>query len=216
MRGFTFSDFLTMLWAVQWTATLVLIALALGGPLGLAMAMMRSSRNVVLNVIALVILQIVQGVPLLGMLMFFYFGMPVFLGIQVPALVSVSVAFTIFAAAFLGEIWRGGIQAVHVNQSEAAACLGLTRWQGFRHVIAPQAFKIALPSTVNFLVQLIKNTSLASIVGLVELARAGQLASAATFAPLTAYACVAAIYFAICFPLTQWSRSLEKKLHVVR
>lgn len=216
MRGFTFSDFLTMLWAVQWTATLVIISLTLGGPLGLAMAMMRSSRNVILNGISLVILQVVQGVPLLGMLMFFYFGVPIFLGIQVPALVSVSVAFTIFTAAFLGEIWRGGIQAVHTNQSEAAACLGLTRWQGFRHVIAPQAFKVALPATVGFVVQLIKNTSLASVVGFVELARAGQLASAATFAPLTAYACVAAIYFAICFPLTQWSRSLEKKLHVVR
>lgn len=216
MRGFTFSDFLTMLWAVQWTATLVLIALAFGGPLGLLMAQMRTSGNRVLNLIALVILQVVQGVPLLGMLMFFYFGMPVFLGLQVPALVSVSVAFTIFTAAFLGEIWRGGIQAVHVAQSEAAACLGLTRWQTFRHVVAPQAFKIALPATVGFLVQLIKNTSLASVVGFVELARAGQLASAATFAPLTAYACIAAIYFAICFPLTQWSRSLEKKFHGVR
>lgn len=216
MRGFTLSDFETMLWAVQWTATLVIIALALGGPLGLLMAMMRTSRNPVLNGIALVILQVVQGVPLLGMLMFFYFGVPVFLGIKVPALISVSIAFTVFAAAFLGEIWRGGIQAVHTNQSEAAACLGLTRWQSFRHVIAPQAFRIALPATVGFLVQLIKNTSLASVVGFVELARAGQLASAATFAPLTSYACVSAIYFAICFPLTQWSRSLEKKLHVVR
>ncbi len=216
MRGFTFSDFFTMLWALQWTGTLVIIALAFGGPLGLLMALMRASRNWLLNALALVVLQIVQGVPLLGMLMFFYFGMPVFLGIQVPALVSVSVAFTIFTAAFLGEIWRGGIQAVHVAQSEAAACLGLTRWQSFRYVVAPQAFKISLPATVGFLVQLIKNTSLASIVGFVELARAGQLASAATLAPLAAYACVAAIYFAICYPLTQWSRSLEKKLNVVR
>lgn len=216
MRGFTLPDFLTMLWAVQWTATLVIIALAVGGPLGLLMARMRTSGNRVLNGIALAILQLVQGIPLLGMLVFFYFGVPVFLGIQVPALISVSVAFIIFTAAFLGEIWRGGIQSVHAAQSEAGACLGLTRWQIFRHVVGPQAFRVALPATVGFLVQLIKNTSLASVVGFVELARAGQLASAATLAPLTSYACVAAIYFAICFPLTQWSRSLERKLNGVR
>jgi len=216
VREFALSDFLTMVWALQWTAALVLIALVFGSPLGLLMALMRASRHLVLNAIAWLVLQAVQGVPLLGMLMFFYFGMPVFMGIQIPALVSVGVAFTIFTAAFLGEIWQGAIRAVHINQSEAAACLGLTRWQGFCHVIAPQAFKIALPATVGFLVQLIKNTSLASVVGLVELARAGQLASAATFAPLTAYACVAALYFALCFPLTQWSRSLEKTLHGVR
>lgn len=216
MREFGIFDVLTMLWAVQWTAALVVIALVFGAPLGLLLAQMRTSSNKVFNLIALAILQIVQGVPLLAMLMFFYFGMPMFLGIQLPALVSVGVVFSIFTAAFLGEIWRGGIQAVHTAQSEAAACLGLSKWQGFRYVVAPQAFKIALPATVGFLVQLIKNTSLASVVGFVELARAGQLASAATFQPLMSYACVAAIYFAICFPLTHWSRSLENKLNGAR
>lgn len=216
MRGFTISDFLTMLAAVQWTATLVVLALAFGAPLALLLARMCTGRSWIARLVATGILQLVQGVPVLGLLMFFYFGMPVFLGIQVPALVSVGAAFTIFTAAFLGEIWRGGIQAVHVAQAEAAACLGLTRWQTFRHVIAPQAFRIALPATVGFLVQLIKNTSLASVVGFVELARAGQLASAATFQPLLAYACVAAIYFALCFPLTLWSRSLEDKLNGAR
>ena len=216
MRGFTISDFLTMLAAVQWTATLVVLALAFGAPLALLLARMCTGRSRIARLVATGILQLVQGVPVLGLLMFFYFGMPVFLGIQVPALVSVGAAFTIFTAAFLGEIWRGGIQAVHVAQGEAAACLGLTRWQTFRYVVAPQAFRIALPATVGFLVQLIKNTSLASVVGFVELARAGQLASAATFQPLLSYACVAAIYFALCFPLTLWSRSLEDKLNGAR
>lgn len=140
----------------------------------------------------------------------------VFLGVEVPALVAVGVAFTAYTAVFLGEIWRGGIQAVKQTQWEAAACLGLTRWQQFRYVIAPQAFRMALPPTVGFLVQLIKNTSLASVVGFVELARAGQMASAATFQPLLVYSVVAAIYFALCLPLTVWSRKLEARLNGAR
>jgi len=158
-------------------------------------------------------LQVVQAVPLLALLMFFYFGLPVFLGIQIPALAAVTVAFTIYTAVFLGEIWRGGIEAVKQTQWEAAASLGISRWQQFRYVIAPQAFKIALPATVGFLVQLIKGTSLAAVVGFIELTRAGQLASAATFQPLLVYSVVAAIYFAICFPLTLWSRNLETRLN---
>ena len=148
--------------------------------------------------------------------MFFYFGMPVFLGVEVPAIAAVSVAFIIYAAAFLGQIWHGGIQAVKHEQWEAAACLGLSKWHQFRHVIAPQALRLSLPPTVGFLVQLIKGTSLASVVGFVELARAGQIASAATFQPLLVYSCVALLYFAACLPLTMWARNLEDRLHGAR
>ena len=158
------------------------------------------------------LIQVIQSVPLLGLLFFFYFGMPVFLGIQVPALVAVTIAYTLYTAAFLGEIWRGGLEAVKQAQWEAGACLGLSAWQQFRHIIAPQALRMSLPPTVGFLVQLIKGTSLASILGFVELARAGQVVSAATFQPLLTYALVAAIYFALCLPLTLWSRSLEARL----
>lgn len=216
MRTFNEADLLSLFSALRWTVVLVALALACGGPLALMLALMRSSRIAPLRWLAAGILQLVQGVPLLGLLMFFYFGIPVFLGVEVPALVAVGVAFTAYTAVFLGEIWRGGIQAVKQTQWEAAACLGLTRWQQFRYVIAPQAFRMALPPTVGFLVQLIKNTSLASVVGFVELARAGQMASAATFQPLLVYSVVAAIYFALCLPLTVWSRKLEARLNGAR
>jgi polar amino acid transport system permease protein len=216
MRTFNEADLLSLFSALRWTVVLVALALACGGPLALMLALMRSSRIAPLRWLAAGILQLVQGVPLLGLLMFFYFGMPVFLGVEVPALVAVGVAFTAYTAVFLGEIWRGGIQAVKQTQWEAAACLGLTGWQQFRYVIAPQAFRMALPPTVGFLVQLIKNTSLASVVGFVELARAGQMASAATFQPLLVYSVVAAIYFALCLPLTVWSRKLEARLNGAR
>lgn len=216
MRSFSLADLLSLFSALQWTAVLVVIALAFGGPLALALALMRISASRTMRWIAIGFLQLVQGVPLLGLLMFFYFGMPVFLGIEMSPLVAVGIAMTVYTASFLGEIWRGGIEAVKHEQWEAAACLGLSGWHQFRYVIAPQAFRMALPPTVGFLVQLIKGTSLASIVGFVELARAGQLVSAATFQPLLVYSIVAAIYFAACLPLTLWARSLEARLNGAR
>ena len=212
MRSFTLIDFVSLFAALRWTVALVVLALAFGAPLALGLAMGRIGRFKGLRWTMAALIQMIQSVPLLGLLFFFYFGMPVFLGIQVPAIIAVTVAYTLYTAAFLGEIWRGGLEAVKQAQWEAGACLGLSAWQQFRHIIAPQALRLSLPPTVGFLVQLIKGTSLASILGFVELARAGQVVSAATFQPLLAYALVAAIYFALCLPLTLWSRSLEARL----
>lgn len=216
MRSFSTIDVIAFATALQYTVLLVVLALGFGSPLALLFAMLRTANTTVLRWSAGLFLQLVQAIPLLALLMFFYFGLPVFLGIKIPALVAVTVAFTIYTAVFLGEIWRGGIEAVKQTQWEAAASLGISRWQQFRYVIAPQAFKIALPATVGFLVQLIKGTSLAAVVGFIELTRAGQLASAATFQPLLIYSVIAAIYFAICFPLTLWSRNLETRLNGAR
>ncbi|SFI78817.1 polar amino acid transport system permease protein [Bosea sp. OK403] len=216
MRSFSLIDLVSLVYALQWTVLLVLLALAFGAPLALLLATARTSRFAALRWLAAAVIQLIQGVPLLGLLFFFYFGMPVFLDLQVPALVAVGVAYTLYTAGFLGDIWRGGIQAVKPAQWEAGACLGLSAWQQFRHIIGPQALRLSLPPTVGFLVQLIKGTSLASIVGFVELARAGQVASAATFQPLLTYSLVAAIYFALCLPLTLWSRSLEARLNGAR
>jgi polar amino acid transport system permease protein len=216
MRSFALVDLVSLVAAVQWTVLLVVLALAFGAPLGLALATARISRHAPLCWSAAAVIQLIQGVPLLGLLFFFYFGMPVFLGVQVPALVAVTVAYTLYTAGFLGDIWRGALQAVKQAQWEAGACLGLSLWQQFRHIIGPQALRMSLPPTVGFLVQLIKGTSLASIVGFVELARAGQVTSAATFQPLLTYSVVAAIYFALCLPLTLWSRSLEARLDGAR
>lgn len=194
MRPFGFIDLISFATALQYTLLVVVLALLVGAPLALGFATMRISRIAPLRWFSALILQTMQGVPLLALLMFVYFGLPV----------------------FLGEIWRGGIEAVKRPQWEAGACLGLSRWHQFRHIIAPQALRIALPASVGFLVQLIKGTSLSAVVGFVELTRAAQLSAAATLQPLTVYLTVAAIYFAICFPLTQLSRNLEARLHGAR
>ncbi|MBB6262055.1 polar amino acid transport system permease protein [Paenochrobactrum gallinarii] len=216
MRSFNILDLLALLTALQWTVALVILALAFGTPLALGLALLRTGKTKVLRILSSSFIQVIQGIPLLGLLMFFYFGIPVFLGYDIPAMVAVGVAYAIYTAAFLGDIWRGGIQAIKHAQWEAAACLGISKWHQFRYVIAPQAFRIALPATVGFLVQLVKNTSLASIVGFVELARAGQIVSAGTFQPLLVYSIVAVIYFAVCFPLTAWSRKLEVQYNGAR
>jgi polar amino acid transport system permease protein len=210
MRVVEFADALALLAALRWTIGLALIALAFGGPLGLALALMKSSRHFVLNIAAEAILQLIQGIPLLALLMFFYFGMPVLLGIDIPSLLAVSIAYVIYTAVYFGQIWAGSINAVKIEQWEAGACLGLSKWHQFAYIIAPQAFKISLPSSVSFLVQLIKGTSLASVVGFIELTREAQQVSAATFQSTLVYLIVAVLYFAICFPLTVWSRKLER------
>jgi polar amino acid transport system permease protein len=212
MRSFSLIDFVSLVEALRWTVALVVLALGFGVPLALGLAMGRISRFAGLRWTMAACIQIIQSVPLLGLLFFFYFGMPMFLGIQVPAIIAVTVAYTLYTAAFLGEIWRGGLEAVKQAQWEAGACLGLSAWQQFRHIIAPQALRLSLPPTVGFLVQLIKGTSLASIIGFVELTRAAQVINNAVFRPFTIFALVALVYYLICRPLSAYSKRVENKL----
>jgi polar amino acid transport system permease protein len=165
--------------------------------------------------VAAAYVQVVQGMPLLAWLFLLYFGLPL-VGIVVNPWIAAATAFAIYAGAFLGEIWRGALLAIPPTQWEAGSSLGLSFLEQLRYVIVPQAVRIAIPPTVGFLVQLIKNTSLAAAIGFVELTREAQITNASTFRPMTVFMVVAAIYFAMCFPLTQWSRYLERRLHVAR
>lgn len=129
---------------------------------------------------------------------------------------AATVGFSVYAGAFLGEIWRGALLAIPKTQWEAGTSIGLTYLEQLRHVIIPQAVRIAIPPTVGFLVQLIKNTSLAAVIGFVELTREGQMTTAATFQPFAVYLLVAALYFSLCYPLTRYSRILEGRRRAVR
>ena len=154
----------------------------------------------------------VQGTPLLAWLFVFFFGLSI-VGVEVSPWIAAAASYSIYAGAFLGEIWRGALQAIPRQQWEAGSSLGLSFTQQLRYIIVPQATRLAIPPTVGFLVQLIKNTSLAAVIGFVELTREGQLTTATTFRPFTVYLTVAALYFLLCFPLTQASRRLERRLH---
>ena len=199
-----------LIMAAQWTVLLSLIAFAGGALVGLPIALMRMSPSHALRIVAGGYIQLIQGTPLLILLFLTYFGLGI-LGYKLAPLVAAGLALTLYAAAFLGEIWRGCIEAVPRTQWEASDCLGLDRFQQYAYVILPQAFKMAIPPTVGFMVQIVKNTSLASVVGFVELARAGQIVNNSTFEPFIIFCIVAAIYFAMCYPLSLASRFLERR-----
>jgi len=137
---------------------------------------------------------------------------PFTLGISAAASFGAALGLALYASAFLGEIWRGCIQAVPREQWEAARALALGYRSQLRFVILPQAARIALPPTTGFLVQLLKGTSLASIIGFTELTRAAAIVNNATFRPLLVYATVAGLYFALCWPLSMLSNYLERRL----
>ncbi len=215
MRPFTSNEFLFILAAVRWTVVLSLIAFALGGALGALIALLRVSVFAPIRLAAVGYIQIFQGTPLLMQLFLVYYGLGLF-GLRLDAWTAVTIAYSAYAAAFLGEIWRGCIQSVPQGQWEAAKSMSLTRLKTLRLVILPQALRIAIPPTVGFLVQLVKATAVASIIGFVELTRAGQLMSNATFEPTLVYPIVAGLYFALCWPLSLLSRRLEKRLDTGR
>lgn len=216
MPSFGWNHLGFLLQGALWTLALTATAVVGGGLLGFAVALARISRHAWLRGIALVYVQVLQGTPLLILMFLGYFGFAM-LGLQkLPALVAAGLAMTLFASAYLGEIWRGCIQAVPRTQWEAAECLGLSPTQRLLRVVLPQSLRIATPPTVGFLVQIVKNTSLASVVGFVELAQAGRLINNSTFQPFIVYLLVAVIYFLMCYPLSAWSRRLERKLHVGR
>jgi polar amino acid transport system permease protein len=134
------------------------------------------------------------------------------LGLDISPMFAASISLTLYATAFLSEIWRGCVDAIPRGQWDASASLGMTFLSQMINVILPQSLRIAIPPTVGFLVQLLKSTALASIVGFDELLRAGQVITNATFQPFLTYGLVALIYFAMCYPLTLGSRILERRL----
>ena len=210
MRTFGTSDFLFILQAAQWTVLLSLIAFVGGAIGGLAVALARTSDNVVAQRVATVFTQIFQGTPLLMQLFLVFFGAPV-LGLDVSPWVAAGIALILNTSAFVGEIWRGSIQAIARGQWEAAEALGLHYVARMRDVVLPQAFKIALPPTVGYMVQVIKGTSLAAIIGFAEVTRSGQIINNATFQPLIVFSVVAAIYFVLCWPLSLLATRLERR-----
>lgn len=197
--------------AALWTAALFVVALAGGAVGALVIAGLRVAEAAWLRGAASTYIALIQGTPLLVLLFLAYFG-AAFAGLDVPPLLAGGLAFTLWTAAFLGDIWRGSLEGVPREQWEAATALGLGRFALLRLVVVPQAVRPAIPPTVGFLVQLVKNTALASIIGFRELTRAGQIVANVTFQPLAVFLTVAVFYFIICYPLSLAARRLEARI----
>jgi len=215
IRPFGLNDVLLIAEAIRWTLALSAIAFAGGAIGGLLIALARTSDARWLRTLATLFIRLFQGTPLLMQLFLVFFGSTV-LGAGVDPLMAAAIALTLNAAAFLGEIWRGCIQAIPAGQWEAATALGLRHLSRMRYVILPQAGKIAIAPTVGFLVLLVKSTSLASIIGFVEITRAGQIINNVTFRPFLVFGLVAVIYFLLCWPLSHLSQMLERRFGAVR
>ncbi|MFM8609262.1 MAG: amino acid ABC transporter permease [Burkholderiaceae bacterium] len=216
MVDFTLWDILrNLLLAARWTVVLSLIAFIGGGLVGLALLVLRLTPSRAAQALVAGYVQLFQGTPLLMQLFLAYFGMAL-IGLPTSAWFAAALALTLYTSAFLAEIWRGCVQAVPRGQWEAAQSLALSFGEQLRHVILPQAFRIAIPPTVGFLVQVIKGTALASVIGFIELTKAGTMITNATFQPFIVYSCVALLYFALCFPVSLYARRLERRFHVAR
>ena len=215
IRELSFTDIEYLVLAMRWTIALTALALAGGGIIGLVIAACGASGRALPRWLARGYVGLVQGIPLLVWLFLFYFGLSIF-GYNLPPWVAATLGFSVYAGAFLGEIWRGALLSIPKTQWEAGRSIGLTFIEQLRHVIIPQAIRVAIPPTVGFSVQLVKNTSLAAVIGFVELTREGQLTTAATYQPFAVYLIVAALYFCVCYSLSRYARALERSRRVAR
>jgi polar amino acid transport system permease protein len=216
MSDFSFWVILkNLLWAAQWTIVLSLMAFVCGGIVGLILLFLRTSHIRPLEIATKAYIEFFQGTPLLMQLFLFFFGVALF-GYEVSPWMAAGLALTFWTSAFLTEIWRGCVEAIPKGQWEASSSLAMTYIEQMRYVILPQAARIAIAPTVGFSVQVIKGTALASIIGFVELTKAGTMLNNATFRPFLVYSLVALIYFCLCFPLSFLAKRLEGRLNVAR
>jgi polar amino acid transport system permease protein len=202
-----------LLLAARWTIGLSLIAFVGGGLVGLVLLVVRLRGNPWATGFVGGYVQLFQGTPLLMQLFLAYFGIALF-GINVSAWTAAAVALTLYTSAFLAEIWRGCVASIPKGQWEAAQSLALNFREQLRYVVLPQALRIAVPPTVGFLVQVVKGTALASVIGFVEITKAGTMITNATLKPFVVYSCVALLYFLLCWPISLYAHSLERSLHV--
>jgi general L-amino acid transport system permease protein len=200
------------------TIMLATLSIVFAFPLSILVALGRRSRLPAISTLCTVYVELIRGVPLISVLFMASFMFPLFMppGTSIDVLLRVLVGITLFAAAYMAEIVRGGLQAIPKGQYEAADSLGLGYWQAHRKIILPQALATVVPGVMNNFISIFKDTSLVTIVSLYELTGAMGLAlnSDANWRPfkIEAYLFIAAVYFAFCFAMSRYSLWIEKQL----
>ena len=197
------------------TALLSITAFVLGSLAGLAILFARIGKYRAPRAFATLYIEAFQGTPLLLQLFILFFGLSLF-GLDVPAWLAAGLGLMLFTSAFLAEIWRGCVESVPRGQWEASATLAFSYGEQMRHVILPQAMRMAVAPTVGFAVQVVKGTAVTSIIGFAELTKTGSMIANATFQPFLVYSLVALGYFALCYPLSWYAQRLERKFHAPR
>lgn len=197
------------------TFLLSLLAFVLGGTAALLVLFARVGRSPLLQRLSQGYIQIFQNTPLLMQMFLVFFGASL-MGFDISAWSAAAIGLTLYTSAYLAEVWRGCVQAIPRGQWEATSSLAMGYVQQMRYVILPQALRLSIAPTVGFSVQIIKGTSVASIIGFTELTKLGSMLANATFQPFLIYGLVALAYFALCWPLSLYASHLEKKLYAAR
>jgi polar amino acid transport system permease protein len=210
----------SFLWAYRWlilTGLGVTIAytvgtILLGLVIGLVTGLLRLSRNPMITAPLVAYVEIFRCTPLLVQIVWFYYALPVVLGVDIPAHVAAVLVLSLYTGAFYAEIIRGGVNSIERGQWDAARAIGMRRRQVMRHVILPQAVKRMIPPFMNQSIIQLKNTSLVSTIAVADLLYQGTIITAATYRPLEVYTMVAVIYFLVLFPLTLAAQQVERRL----
>jgi polar amino acid transport system permease protein len=210
----------SFLWAYRWliltglgvTITYTVGTILLGLVIGLVTGLLRLSRNPMITAPLVAYVEIFRCTPLLVQIVWFYYALPVVLGIDIPAHVAAVLVLSLYTGAFYAEIIRGGVNSIERGQWDAARAIGMRRRQVMRHVILPQAVKRMIPPFMNQSIIQLKNTSLVSTIAVADLLYQGTIITAATYRPLEVYTMVAFIYFLVLFPLTLAAQQVERRL----
>ena len=194
------------------TLRLAIPAIILGFVLGIFIGLARLARSAWIRIPATLYVELFRGVPLVMVIFWFWFIIPVLLRVSLPEYRVALTAFVVFEAAYLGEIVRAGIQSVPRGQMEAATATGLTQTQAMLHVILPQALRNMIPALVTQFIVLFKDTSLASIIGYVDLTKAAQIVNNREIRPFELYLFIAVVYWLCTYSMSRYARYLEHRL----
>jgi polar amino acid transport system permease protein len=210
----------SFLWAYRWlilaglgvTIAYTIGTILLGLMIGLVAGLLRLSRNPMITAPLVAYIEIFRCTPLLVQIVWFYYALPVILGIDIPAHLAAVLVLSLYTGAFYAEIIRGGVNSIERGQWDAARAIGMRRNQVMRYVILPQAVKRMIPPFMNQSIIQLKNTSLVSTIAVADLLYQGTIITAATYRPLEVYTMVAMIYFLVLFPLTLAAQQVERRL----
>jgi polar amino acid transport system permease protein len=203
-----FPFLLAGLWETLTISALTLILAMLGGLIIVSLDMSQSRP---VRAISITFGEIVRNTPILVQLLWIYYVLPIVFDVQVSSFAAAIVALSVYSSAFIGEVYRAGIQGVPKGHREAAAVLGMSKLHTFGRIVLPQAFRASLPPLASNFVQLIKYSSLASVLSVSEITRKGVELASSTFRPLEIFTFIAVVYFCICWPLSLTIRWLEAR-----
>ncbi|HEY6935188.1 MAG TPA: amino acid ABC transporter permease [Marmoricola sp.] len=212
LRSFGWQDLEALARGALWTIALCATSGVIGTLLGMVLGLAATSPSRIARWLATAYVYFIRGIPLLIIVFFAYFGIPlIFPELSLPAFATAVIALTVFTAAYMAEIFRGSINAVPKGQWEAAEALGLGYFKKLRYVVLPQAMRIVVPPAIGFLIALIKDSSLVTVIGFVELTHAGTIISNLTANPILTYSVVAVFYLVICYGVARLGRWYEQR-----